>query len=311
MNSRIRGLGFASIALGLVFAVAPDSRGATVYAFNLNGGLVSFDSSSPGALLSNVSITGLQANENLLGIDFRPANGLLYGLTDQSRIYTINTTTGAATLSSNLSTPLPVQNGYGTDFNPTVDRLRITGSNGINLRVNVDTGAVTIDTPLSYAPGDPHFGTPPSIGGSAYSNNTAGAPTTTLYDLDIELNLIAIQNPPNAGTLNTVGPTGIVSNSIERAGLDIVTDSGGTNQAFAFMSTQNDPNGFYTVNLGTGAVTLVGDIGGLRVSYVDIAAQLAPTPPGGGGGVPLPPAALIAIPGAALALVRARRLRAQ
>src|SRR5207248_7353479 len=129
-------------------------------------------------------------------------------------------------------------------------------------------------------------------------------------DLDIELNLIAIQNPPNAGTLNTVGPTGIVSNSIERAGLDIVTDSGGVNQAFAFMSTQNDPNGFYTVNLGSGAATLVGDIGGLRVSYVDIAAQLAPNPPpGGGGGVPLPPAALIAIPGAALALVKARRLR--
>ena len=60
-----------------------------------------------------------------------------------------------------------MQNGYGTDFNPSVDRLRITGSNGINLRVNVDTGAVTIDTPLSYAPGDVHFGTPPSIGGSA------------------------------------------------------------------------------------------------------------------------------------------------
>jgi len=189
--------------------------------------------------------------------------------------------------------------------------LRITGSNGINLRVNVDTGAVTVDPFLNYAAGDPHFGTPPSIGGSAYTNNTAGSPTTTLFDLDIELNLIAIQNPPNAGTLNTVGPTGIISNSIERAGLDIVTDSGGTNQAFAFMSTQNDPNGFYTVNLGTGGVTFVGDIAGLRVQYVDIAAQLAPNPPGGGGGVPLPPAALLAIPGAALALVKARRLRAE
>src|SRR5438105_2878548 len=308
MTSRIRGLGFASIILALLFTA--DARAATIYAFNQSGGLVSFDSSSPGALLSNVPITGLLVNENLLGIDFRPANGLLYGLTNQSRLYTINTSTGAATLASVLSTSLPVQNGYGTDFNPSVDRLRITGSNGINFRVNVDTGAVTVDSFLQYAAGDPHFGTPPSIGGSAYSNNTAGTPTTTLFDLDIELNLLAIQNPPNAGTLNTVGPTGIISNSIERAGLDIVTDSGGTNQAFAFMSTQNDPNGFYTVNLGTGGVTFVGDIAGLRISYVDIAAQLPPNPPPGGG-VPIPPAALIAIPGAALALVKARKLRAE
>jgi hypothetical protein len=196
------------------------------------------------------------------------------------------------------------------DFNPTVDRLRIVGSNQMNLRLNVDTGAITVDTPLTYAAGDLHAGVPPSISAVAYANNINGALTTTLYDIDIELNNLAIQNPPNAGILNTVGGLGILTNSIERAGFDIATDGGGANTAFASLSTQNDPNGFYSVNLGTGAVSLIGDIGINRfagdVEDIAIAPGALP-PPGGGGNVPLPPALLLGIPGVALAAWRARR----
>lgn len=296
-------------ALMLVFTSA--ARAATIYAINSTSSLLTFDSATPGALLSNVGITGVGAGESLLGIDFRPANGSLYALSADAgnigRLYTINTTTGAATLASTLSTPLGGANGFGMDFNPVPDRLRIVNSSGQNLRVNVDTGAVTTDTNLAYAVGDSKFGINPSVSAAAYSNNFAGSVVTTLYDLDIELKLLAIQTPPNGGVLNTVGALGVTPNSIERAGLDILTDSGGTNTAFAMLSTQTSPNGFYTINLATGAATFVGDIGAvLRSPIQDIAA--APLPPGGGGpGTPLPPALLLAIPGAAFAAIRARR----
>jgi len=300
------------LSLFALMFTAPISHGALIYAISTVRDLVSFDSATPGTLLSNVGISGLGAGEQLVGIDFRPSNGLLYGVSvdagNVGRIYSLNTTTGAATLASTLSTPLPVQPGYGTDFNPVVDRLRIVSTGGLNLRVNVDTGAVTIDTPLTYAAGDPRVGIPPTISGSAYANNVAGALSTTLYDVDIELHQLDTQDPPNNGTLHTIGNLGVAPNSIERAGLDILT-TGGTDTAFALLSTQTSDNGFFSVNLGTGAATLVGNIGIIRKDIEDIAAAPVIGPPGGGGtpGTPLPPALFVAIPGAAIAVVRARR----
>jgi Domain of unknown function (DUF4394) len=46
-------------------------------------------------------------------------------------------------------------------------------------------------------------GTPPVVG-SAYTNSYGGA-TTTLYDIDVASNSLAIQSPPNNGTVITGG----------------------------------------------------------------------------------------------------------
>jgi hypothetical protein len=59
--------------------------------------LETFDSATPGTIVTAVGVTGLQGGEALLGIDFRPADRVLYGLGSTSRLYTINTTTGVAT----------------------------------------------------------------------------------------------------------------------------------------------------------------------------------------------------------------------
>jgi hypothetical protein len=77
------------------------------------------------------------------------------------------------------------------------------------------------------------------------------------------------------------------------------------------LSTQGSANGFYTINLATGTAGFVGEIGagGLRSSIVDIAAAPLVAPPGGGGNAPLPAGVLLALPAAALAMNRARRLR--
>jgi hypothetical protein len=55
--------------------------------------------------------------------------------------------------------------------------------------------------------------------GSAYTNNFAGASVTTLYGIDSNLDILATQNPPNAGLLNTVGPLGF--NASDLVGFDI------------------------------------------------------------------------------------------
>lgn len=42
--------------------------------------LIRFNSNTGGSLRNTVDVTGLQTGEVLLGIDFRPATGQLYGL---------------------------------------------------------------------------------------------------------------------------------------------------------------------------------------------------------------------------------------
>ena len=83
--------------------------------------------------------------EKLHGIDFRPADGMLYGVAAVFSVVTIDTSTGAATVKSQLSEQLPDGVSAIVDFNPVADRLRLMGSDGTNLRANVDDGVVTVD----------------------------------------------------------------------------------------------------------------------------------------------------------------------
>ena len=55
--------------------------------------LVTFDTDTPGTASSPVAVTGLQSGESLVGIDFRPNGGQLYGLGNSAQLYTIDPTT--------------------------------------------------------------------------------------------------------------------------------------------------------------------------------------------------------------------------
>ena len=198
-----------------------------------------------------VRVTGIDGN--LQGIDFRPANGRLYGVTDTDKIYTINPDSGAATFVSTLSTSFNGGFQSGFDFNPVVDRLRIVGSNDQNLRTNVDTGAVTVDTALAYATGDTNAGIDPNITAAAYINSRAGVTSTALYGIDYDRDVLVLQNPPNSGTLNTVGRLGI--NFAPIGGFDIFTNSNGENTAFAVSGSS-----LYNINLTTGAAMRMGSM---------------------------------------------------
>lgn len=154
----------------------------------------------------------------LIGIDFRVQNRLLYGVGNGGGVYIIDTSNAVATSVSQLTIALDANaSSFGVDFNPAADRLRITSSNGQNLRHNVNAGGTTVnDGTLNYTPGTPAMG----IVGSAYTNNDLSALTaTTLYALDSSLDQIAVQSPANAGSLAATGK--LTVNAAEVAGFDI------------------------------------------------------------------------------------------
>jgi uncharacterized protein DUF4394 len=192
-------------------AIANDAaRYSDLYGLSGANELLGIGRRNPDKVETRVPITGLNAGERLLGIDFRPATGRLYGIGSSSQLYVIDHTTGvAAKVGPVFTTPV---NGmeFGVDFNPTVDRIRLVSDAGQNLRIHPETGAVAaVDGGLKFAPGDANAGKTPVVVGAAYTNpdidpNTA----TTLFDIDAGLDVLVTQNPPNDGVLNTVGSLG-------------------------------------------------------------------------------------------------------
>jgi hypothetical protein len=245
---------------------------------------------SPGTITTPISITGISAGQTIAGIDYRPNTGELYALgynaalsSGNARLYVINKTTGAATAIGTNAIDLNLGNGsISIDFNPTVDRIRIVGANGKNYRLHPVTGAiVATDGDLAYATGDVNSSTVAQIGACAYTNSYIGSESTTLYDYDKNLNILATQVPPNNGTLNTIGSSGImVNNTAPSLGMDIYFDPvSKTNMAYLNANTGSGSNdNLYSLNLTTGSATLVGQIG-TGINVKDIAVVIDRTVP--------------------------------
>jgi len=231
------------------------ARAETAYALDSNVLLVKFDTNTPFFIESSKAIRGLLPGEHMLGLDFRPANGQLYGLGSTGRIYTINLETAAATAVSPAPFARLEGTAFGFDFNPTVDRIRIVSNTGQNLRVHPDTGAlVAADGRLNQKA---EFGAP-SIVGAAYTNSVAGATSTTLYGIDSERRVLVTQIPPNDGTLNDVGVMNI--DLADVAGFDI---SPRTGIAYVVARARSVvASGIYQVDLATGASSQIGWIEG-------------------------------------------------
>jgi len=233
--------------------------------------LICFDEKRPEDATTIGQIFGLVLDSSLVGIDFRPANGVLYGLGNAGGVYTLSLDTAQATLRSRLNVTL-AGSFFGVDFNPTVDRLRIISDVGQNLRVNVENGATTTDDPINYTAGTPTSG----VTAVAYTNNDSDPNTaTTLYDIDSALDQVAIQAPPNAGTLNPTGKLNV--NTTVDVGFDIYSFvSDGSTVGVRGLATlvTGGQIGLYQITLITGKATLSGKFSP-RDAVIDIAIPLA------------------------------------
>jgi hypothetical protein len=208
----------------------------------------------------NMRITGIDGA--VVGIDVRPADGMLYGLIDNGTVVTIDMS-GKATMKSKLETMLAKGLTATVDFNPVADRLRVIGSDGTNLRVNVDDGKVTKDGPLKYADGDVNKGKSPRIVAGAYTNSVKGSKETALFDIDAATGVLVKQAPPNDGILNTVGMLGA---KLDNIAFDIWSDGQGRNEAWAITGAE-----LWRIDLATGKATPSARIEGVSGTVKDIA----------------------------------------
>ncbi|MBC7781331.1 MAG: DUF4394 domain-containing protein [Proteobacteria bacterium] len=262
------------------FALAFSTQASALTIFGLTGpnNLFTFDSATPGTISAPMAISNLAAGETIVGIDFRPANGGLFGLSSASRIYSINQSTAAATQVGASGAFVLNGTSFGFDFNPVPDRIRVTSNAEQNLRLNPDNGALAAtDAMLAYAAGDTNAGVNPNIVGAAYTNSNFPSPRTPppgtlLYGIDSNLDILVTQDPPNDGILNTVGSLGV--DTTDQVGFDIFSPG---NLAFASLTGTVGFSSLYSINLATGAATLIGGIGnGLLVR--DIAVAQVPVP---------------------------------
>ena len=246
--------------------------------------IVQFAVGTPGTLVngtpSAITFPAGATDTDLMGIDYRPRGNALFAMGSGGTLYTLSppatppgnfTATRVNTPGMSPFTGMPTS--FGFDFNPTVDRVRVVNnSDGVaiddgnynNYRFNPDNGAqvdgnngqATEPPPFPagvQADGDLRYAdmSTPNIVASAYTNNFDGATTTTLFSIDATTDNLTVQNPPNLGTQNVVGPLGV--NTTELAGFDI---EGGTGTAYAALQPMGEAeSSFYRVDL-TVAVAL-------------------------------------------------------
>jgi hypothetical protein len=252
----------AAVASALALAVSASAAAAEM-AVGLIGDntLVMIDGAKP-AISKTMKVDGVK---KLLGIDVRPSNKMLYGVSEDGTIVTIDTKTGKASKVSKLDKMLP-ENVAGAivDFNPAADKLRFMGTDGTNLRADVDSGKVTTDGSLAFEDGDMHKGEKPNVVAAAYSNSFGKPDKTAMYDIDATIGALIRQTKPNDGTLKAIGKLGI--DKAKTYAFDIHTSADGKNTAWLVANGT-----LYTVAIESGKATQVGQIAGAKGVIRDIA----------------------------------------
>ena len=231
-----------------------------------NDVLVRFDSANPGQLQATLPISGVAAGETIAAVAFRPATGQLYGLGSNADLYPIDAATGKATAVGGRFATALSGSKFALTFDGSTDTARVLSDTGQEFVVDPDSSQVTIDANLFYLPTDPNFGHTPRVVAAAYTDVAAvGQAAPTLYAIDQSLgDLVRIGSPNGTplpagqGELTTIGRLGVDTTTL--AGLDITT----TPDGLAAYAAVNDPSHFTstlrTLDLSTGASTLVGPI---------------------------------------------------
>ncbi len=244
------------LALAALFAVSA-AQAETLYGLTTDNRLLTFDTTAPSQGTA-LALSGLASSERLLGLDARPTNGQLYTLSNLGNLYTLDASTGAATFVAALKAPI---NGslLGFDFNPNADvsgaaSLRVLTAGGDNYAVNVNPGAnlgaVTKQTNVSSTSGAL------KLTGAAYSNNDTDPGTpTVLYAIDTVSSSLFATSAPAGGVYSLVGSLG--ADTLNVFGFDI----GASGMAYAGLTGDDSYSSLYTINLQTGAASLIGAFG--------------------------------------------------
>ncbi len=247
-----------------------DASKRILYATDSSGNLLAFRATSPESVRSQ-QITGLPTGVALKGIDFRPATGDLYALGSDKVVYRVNPQTAIAVAEGpafeSTATAL-TGDRIGFDFNPTVDKIRVTSDADDNIRLDPDPGSL-LATDTDLTPADV------TVVGSAYTNSSfaafANRPATTMlfaYDTSSSRDRVWLQNPANAGTLMNPQQLDIA------LGSDIGFDIAGADNVGYVAGTRDGRSGaeLYRVDVTGGDTKRLGRIGRGNVTITGLAA---------------------------------------
>lgn len=246
-----------------------------------SGKLLTFDRATPGTI-SSLATVGVPAGETMLAMDYRPSNGLLYGVArkadGQGRLYIIDEGSADAILIAELAATgadlLDATWKYEMSFEP--------GPGAEVIRLVADTGA---QSGKVYTLGpDGNAGTlsgvnqasNASVGSLAFTNAFRGTRFSSGFGIDTDTTPDRLKRlaSGSAATFADVVNLGVAVNDSNGFAID-----GETGVAYvAFRSASTLVPTLYTLNLATGALASVGQIGDGTVATEEIASLVVPQP---------------------------------
>lgn len=262
---------WCSVMLGLALLASACEKERPAYALTSTGRILGFDAAKPAKIKTEVRVTGLSNNESLIQLDYRPATGSFYGMTNMTRLCVVDPVTGVASLVNSTSFTTETLTSPVIDFNPAADRLRVIASQQ-NLRVNPNDGTATTDTDVFFDSDDVNDDSAPQLAALAYDQNRSGASSTTLFSLDVPTqSLVRVgskngtPDSPNTGRLFTVAKLSVPFTL--NSGFDIEPDG---DAAYAALSASGTGAVLYRIDLRSGVADRVDEIGDGDVTIISL-----------------------------------------
>lgn len=228
------------------------------------------DPRDPTTFTAGVPITGLASNNPIQSIAIDPESGVMYGVTNQADVVTIDVETGAVAVTGNLGIPLATP--WKLRYDPVGEKWLLIDNVGKQTLIDPATGTVegTL-ADLAYAAGDLLAGAPLAPRGFLYTNSYPGAESTRALVFDVYNQSLA-EIGGGGADLATIGPHGIMSGD----GYGCVELPDGTVYVSCRMAPYAPVSRLYRVDVATGSSTYVGAFGTGDQYGIDLCYDFAP-----------------------------------
>lgn len=213
-----------------------------------NACLVRFSLSDPSSV---VAVGSLDVAGSVVGLDFRPASGELYALTDMGQLVLVDPMTAETTLVTASIGELAGAR-YDIDFNPAANALRLISDDRQNFRMG---SPALVENAQQQALVDGTFGYLQGVVATAYTNVNPGQEGTQMFVISADSRTFFQQNP-NVGLLTRIGGLFPNAESVDVKGYNVFTTEGGMNEHYAVFEVDGSV-GLYSINPETAATTLI------------------------------------------------------
>lgn len=213
-----------------------------------NACLVRFSLSDPSTV---VAVGSLDVAGSVVGLDFRPASGELYALTDMGQLVLVDPMTAETTLVTASIGELAGAR-YDIDFNPAANALRLISDARQNFRMGTPA---LVENAQQQALVDGTFGYLQGVVATAYTNVNPGQEGTQMFVISADARTFFQQNP-NVGLLTRIGALFPNAESVDVKGYNVFTTEGGMNEHYAVFEVDGSV-GLYSINPETAATTLI------------------------------------------------------